>query len=110
MARTLAPEDVRVGDYVSLLYVVRELPAVFFCDDWQGLAPDEMLRFRTLPEMAGEPLKVQAVCLPFVLVKRANGERRPLDLRRVQVARLDRNYAKTARKLSKRKSKPSSYF
>ena len=28
MAKVLAPEDLRVGDYVALLHVVREMPLV----------------------------------------------------------------------------------
>jgi hypothetical protein len=40
------------------------------------------------------PLKVFTICLPFVYAKTATGEVHTLDLRRHQVARLDREAAK----------------
>jgi hypothetical protein len=44
------------------------------------------------------------VCLPFVLVVRPDGTAGTLDLRRVQLVKLDRAYAKLVRKSLREKS------
>jgi hypothetical protein len=62
-------------------------------------------RFTYMPEEAGQPLKVRAVCLPFVLVKTMNGERGTLDLRRHRVAKLTREYGGEAFKAKKKGKK-----
>jgi hypothetical protein len=59
---------------------------------------------QSLGRGSGSPLRVKAVCLPFVLVARINGKPRTLDLRRVQLVKLDRGYAKLVRKALRRKT------
>ena len=95
LAKTLAPEEIRAGDYVAQLYQVVECPT-WFWDDEFGTAKDELVRIQYTPEDGGVPLKVKSICLPFVLVKDPRGQRFTLDVRRVKLARLDRQFAKTA--------------
>lgn len=108
LAKSLAPEEIRAGDYVTLLHVVCETPALMWCDDMALTGRDEIVRLQFVPENGGEPLKVKSVCLPFVLVKDASGQKRPLDIRRHRLAKLDRAYARAAwtnRKSKKKRSK-----
>lgn len=95
VGRSLAPEDLRPGDLVSVLTEILELPSFLWCHDSQLLAPDEPVRMPWRPDDAGTPLKVKAICLPFVFVKTPNGEGRILDMRRCQLVRLSSDYARS---------------
>jgi len=53
-----------------------------------------MVRLRLIPEHAGQPLKVIAICLPFVYAKTSKGEVTTVDTRQMQLVRLDRKCAK----------------
>jgi len=106
LARPLAPEDVRRGDYVSILDEVLEFPS--FC--WFGgtgeTHPEDLIRIRMKSDEAGIPFRVAAVCLPFVSLHTAQGQIRVQDLRRVQLVRLSRDYGKSVWK-ALRKQSPS---
>ena len=105
MARALAPEEIRRGDFVAVLYVISEWPSFFWSCD-AALAPrDELVRICSTPHGESQPLKVRAVCLPFVLAKAPSGEQKTLDVRRCRLARLERRYARTAWKAAKRRAK-----
>ena len=93
LAKPLAPEDVRAGDYVAVLDVEHEWAAAsWWCDPPVGAEPVVRVRFR--PSEATAPLRVVDACLPFVFVEPPKGEPRTLDLRSVRLARLDRGYAR----------------
>lgn len=96
LAKTLAPEEIRPRDFVTQLYEVQEYPSLIWCDDSYATSRDELIRIQHTPENGGVPLKVKSVCLPFVLVKHPHGQQFMLDIRRVKLARLDREFAKTA--------------
>jgi hypothetical protein len=101
LAKALAPEDVRAGDFVAILDEICEL-ASFFWDDC-GMAPrDEVARIRYTPTSEALPMKVKSVCLPCVLVKQPCGAKRTLDVRKTRLARLDGGYARAAWKEYKR--------
>ena len=97
VAATIAGEDVSCGDFVAVLNSICELPSYL----WDGcdarLSPYELVRLQVIPSEAGLPLKVFAVCLPFIYAKTATGEARTIDLRRVHIVRLDRASAKLVR-------------
>jgi hypothetical protein len=101
LAKSLAPEEILPGDYVALLHVACELPSFLWCAEASTLPLQEPVRIRFVPEGGGIPLKVRAVCLPFVLVKVPQGGRTTLDVRHNQFARLDRTYAVKAWKAHK---------
>ncbi|TWU29279.1 hypothetical protein [Bythopirellula polymerisocia] len=101
LAKPLAPEEIRAGDYVSLLHVFYDVPSFFWCSDAVTQRREELVRLCYIPESGGVPLKVKAVCLPFVLVKHPMGGKRTLDVRKVRLARLDREYAAAAWKMRK---------
>lgn len=104
MAKALAPEDILVGDFVTLLHTITELPSCLWCADASTLPLDEPIRIKYLPLEAGIPLKVKAVCLPFVLVKRPFGDRQTLDVRECRFARIDPQFASAAWKAHRKQS------
>jgi hypothetical protein len=103
LAKPLAPEEIRIGDFVSPLHVFYDFPSFLWCSDSAIERREETVRICYLPESGGVPLKVKSVCLPFVLVKHANGTQLTLDVRKARLARLDADYAKAAWKLCKKK-------
>jgi hypothetical protein len=96
LASTVAPEDLRCGDFVAIRSEIVEWPSFLWCDS-AVVQPDELVRIRQIPAGSGMPLKVKAVCLPFVLARSPLGNVEILDVRRVDLARLDERYAKAVR-------------
>jgi hypothetical protein len=94
VARTLAAEDLRRGDFVSILHEILEYPSFYWSCDAQLWPPDELVRLTCPSSDGGTPLKVKAICLPFVFVKQPNGQHRALDVRRHRLVRLVRDYAR----------------
>ena len=95
LCRTLAPEEIQPGQHVALLHIVRQyLPYASIFDD-PCLSPKSVSpkQVRWLPRGDNPPLRVRAVCLPFVLVEQPSGDVRTLDVRRCQLARLKATYA-----------------
>lgn len=110
LAKPLAPEDVRRGDYVAVLDEEHEWCAA----NWYYDPPahvESVIRVRMRPRETAPPLEVIDACLPFVYVKPPTGEGRTLDLRAVRLVRLDRGYArrvgKAIRAASTKKKKPT---
>ncbi len=87
VAATVAGEDLRCGDFITLLNATFEIPSYMW--DQALLSPSEIVRLKMIPSEAGVPLKVFGVCLPFVYAKNSQGEIKTLDLRREQVVRLN---------------------
>ena len=99
LAKSLAPEEIRTGDYVSLLHTVCDFPAIVWCNDTSLVEQEKLIRLPLLPwENVGLPLQVLSVCLPFVLVKQPCGKQYSIDIRQHQLAKLSKSYVKTARK------------
>jgi hypothetical protein len=105
LAKAIAPEDIRTGDFVTPLSVIAEVPSYYWRADAWSLPVDQPVRIRFTSSCDGLPLKVKSVCLPFVLLKQATGQPLTLDLRQCQLARLDRRYAKRAWKACKKARK-----
>ncbi len=97
ISKPVAPEDIRPGDHVTLLRETLEVLNFFaLCDPL--VRCDPVARIELTPCDAGVPLKVVAVCLPFVLVRDARDKHRTLDVRRHALARLDERFARRAMK------------
>jgi hypothetical protein len=106
VARSLAPEDLSCGDCVAILHEIVEWPSFFWSCDAQLLPPDELVRLAVRSSEGGTPLKVKAICLPFVFVKRPCGTHRTLDVRQHRLVRLAPEYAASVWKaMSKRAAK-----
>ncbi len=100
IAASIAPEDLRRGDFVAVLSEVVELPS-FLWTDTLSSCRDELVRVRRLPTEGRAPLKVKAICLPFVFVKSPSGQFRTIDVRLARLVRLEKSYAKTVWKILK---------
>ena len=94
VASCLAPEDLRLGDFVGILYETVEVPSFHWTGEVPSLSPEELVRIVYRPTEGGTPLKVKAICLPFVFIKKPTGEHQTLDVRRHQLVRLSRSYAR----------------
>jgi len=101
--RRVAPEDLRVGQFVAVTAMFCQfLPAD------RDLRPSEVMdaaRVRAIPADAGQPLRVEGVCLPFVLVRCPDGAAWTLDTRRHQITRLPKRFGKDAFRRMKPKGK-----
>lgn len=93
VAMTAAPEDLRRGAYVAVLNEVVEFPGCCWFD-LPAQPPEEPVRVRFMSQDSGTPVKVQALCLPFVFVRHPDGWTETLDVRRVQLVRVSRAYAR----------------
>ena len=91
VAARIAGEDIAKGDYVTILSEIIELPSYLWNCSGISQPIDELVRLRYLPNAAGEPHKVVAVCLPFVYAKRPKGNLIAFDIRQQQLVRLDRD-------------------
>ena len=105
LARSVAAEDLARGDYVAILSEVVELPSFLWNCDSHSLPPDEPVRIVRWPDETGEPLRVESICLPFVLVKHPAGRSQTLDVRQCRLAKLSRGYAKSVRKAMRPKKR-----
>ena len=105
MASTVAPEDLRRGEFVAVLNRIYEAPS-FLWPCTESLAPDEPVRIRWRTREGGLPLKVSAICLPFVFLKTPKGRYRSIDVRQVDLVRLNGEYARFVWKQLRRQAKP----
>jgi hypothetical protein len=108
IAAMVAPEDLRRGDFVAVLSEIVELPSFL----WTETIPSgrsELVRVRRLPTEDRAPLKVKAICLPFIFVKLPSGQFQTIDVRLANLVRLEKRYAKAVWKtLRTTPSKPGS--
>lgn len=94
VAARIAAEDIKAGDFVTVLNQIIELPSYLWNCSGTPLSPDEPVRSRYIPPDAGLPFKVVTVCLPFVYAKRTQGEISTFDTRQHQLVRLDQESAR----------------
>jgi hypothetical protein len=107
VAATVAPEDLRAGDYVAILNRTYEAPS-FLWPCAESVAPEEPVRIRWRTREAGLPLKVKAICLPFVFLTTPKGRYRSVDVRQVELVRLNSGYARFVwKKLRQRMKTPA---
>lgn len=103
--RIRSPEDIQVGDYVVKTYRRYQLVP---CDIERSIT-DEAIKPIILygwPYDAGEPAKVRAVCLPFVIVQCCtHGSREVIDTRQDVLTKVDKAYAKAAKPKPEKKKK-----
>jgi hypothetical protein len=93
-ARRIAPEDIAPGCYIAVLRENCEFIRGVFCDVPARLTVEQVATLPDEEDLA--PMKVIAVCLPFVLVQKPDGKCRTLDVRAFTVAALDLRFARLA--------------
>lgn len=95
LARLIAPEDLAPGVYINVLHDVEESHPLFAsCEP--SAPPPRVSTYASIPQWPLGPLRVVAVCLPFVLVEFDCGQKRQLDVRRAALVRVPEEYAKAA--------------
>ncbi len=94
LAASLAPEDVKIGDFIAPLTRTYELPSYL----WNDAYTNEIVRLQITAHDAGRPMKVKAICLPFVYVSLRKKKRQIIDVRTTQIARVDKHYARQVRR------------
>jgi hypothetical protein len=105
LAKCLAAEDLRCGDMVAVLDISYEYPSFLWDVDSHVLSPDELVHIRWRNPEVGRPLKVKAICLPYVLVKSPSRRYSSLDVRQCRIVRLSDTYARLAWKKFRKKKK-----
>ena len=100
LARAVAAEDLRAGDYI---YVLGELLEVLTCLlDREAWKAPETVKLMVLPHSGKEVMKIVEVCLPVLLVKDKSGKCETMDARLFRFARLpDRFGRKVFKRLRK---------
>ncbi|MEM6755542.1 MAG: hypothetical protein AAF586_00105 [Planctomycetota bacterium] len=93
--RPLAVEDLRRGDFVVVTHGTCQVLRIDCAAAWgeDGLRVD---RVRYVPFDAGRPMKVRAVCLPFVYAVSTDEDGEAIDLRLASIARLPREAGRAA--------------
>ena len=105
LARTVAGEDLVQGDFVATMMERVDVPSYVWNNSGYELSPHELVSLQLTPENAGQPLKVFAICLPFVYVKTAHGGTMTIDTRTMRLVRLGRQCAKVVWKQLRPKRK-----
>jgi hypothetical protein len=86
LARAVAPEDLRKGDYICVLREIYELLAcIDAVETWH--AP-KIVRVAMTPCRTSAPRKIVRISLPLVLAREPSGDLTTLDVRRFELARL----------------------
>jgi hypothetical protein len=98
LAASIAAEDLRAGQDVAVLNETFEFPSFLWDCDSATTSRQDVVRVQCAARNSGTPLRIRAVCLPFVFVTAPNGERRVIDIRLAQLVRLDPGYARLVRK------------
>ncbi len=93
----------KLGDYITVCHEIGQLLPE--CSEWKR--DMQVIHVRFMPWDAGDPLRVEGVCLPFVLVSTPQGKHETLDLRRQEIVRLDPSFGRSAFKKMKPPDKDS---
>jgi hypothetical protein len=103
LAATVAAEDLRAGQDVAVLNETFEFPSFLWNCDGSTTSRQDVVRIQCAARDSGTPLRIRAVCLPFVFVTDPNGARRVIDIRLAQLVRLDAAYSRLVRKQLRRR-------
>lgn len=106
LARSLAPEDIQVGNFVMVLHRQSQV-MMSKCTDSE--TPEVVvIPVVTRPAYPELPAKVIDICLPFVVVRRESKKTEIIDTRSERLARVPEQFAKAALKPHMPKKKKGS--
>lgn len=91
--RTLAPEDIGVGDFVALSSIVYQFPSYLWSADCHLLPPSKPVRIEFLPLEPGVIWQVKAVCIPFVYGRSFDDASKILDVRQCKLVRISDDFS-----------------
>lgn len=92
-AKRLHPEDISVGDSLAVAQISYQYPSFMWCGtelSWNS--SDHVVQLTFLPADF-ELLFVKSICIPFVFCKTTAGKHKVIDVRQVELARLDPSFA-----------------
>ena len=109
LAKSLPADDIRLDDYVAQLRIIYQYPSYL----WNGadtttLPPNQPVTIEWNQSTEEAPLRVKAICLPFVFVQTVDDRYRTLDVRRETLVRLDADYGDFVWKTLKNRDKSKS--
>jgi hypothetical protein len=103
--RIRSPEDIEVGDFIVKTHKRYQLVPCNAERPMSGEAIEPVILYGW-PFDAGEPLKVLALCLPFVMVESLTyGVREAIDTRQDVLMKVSKAYAKAAKPKPEKKKK-----
>jgi len=106
VAARVAGEDLRPGDFVTVLNTIVEMPSWLWCPTDLPGPIDEPVRSQYMPRDAGQPHKVVAICLPFVYTEPAEGTGTvTFDIRQNQLVRLSQESGQIVWKRHRKRKK-----
>ncbi|MDF1809997.1 MAG: hypothetical protein P1U42_09910 [Phycisphaerales bacterium] len=107
LARSLAPEDIKIGTHVMTLHRQNQI-MMGKCSEL-GDPEVVVIQVVTRPIWTELPGKVIAVCLPFVVIQRGSSKSEIIDTRNDRLALVNKKFAKAALEpRMKKKNKKSS--
>lgn len=90
-ARPVAPEDLRPGDYVAALQIVSERVWPMFGLDEK---PPRLIHVVHWPRHNWQPMRVEELCLPFVLLATPRGKHCVIDVRQYRLGRVSASFGR----------------
>lgn len=106
LARSIAPEDIKIGTYVMTLHRCYQIPM----SKCSVIGDPEIVIIPVImrPFFTELPSKVVQVCLPYIVVERENRKTDIIDTRVEMLAVVSKDFGKAARKshLPKKTKKP----
>ena len=98
--RAIHPEDLNVGDYVTVLQQSYQFGTFAWCGiDMHQFPPDELIEISA--RSVFEALKVKDICFPFILCTGLEGETRIIDTRSHQIGKLAPSFVRSLKKATK---------
>ena len=95
VAKVLAHEDIRVGDFVSVIGIAHQIPSFYWCGvDSTGLRPEQLVKLEFWVSDS-IPVRVKSICLPQVFVMDMEREFALIDVRRSRLVKVNDDFAKT---------------
>ncbi len=85
VVRQVRADDVCVGDYVVVMHESYDFVSMSCFSDTDSMKVE---RVTVLPNQTKSPVRIEAVCVPFLMVKAVGGKRTMVDMRRVQLAQV----------------------
>jgi len=91
-SRTIAIEDLEVGDYITVIRAVGQCLPDALTDNFDHQT--HVLRFSYIPCDAGWPQRVRSICAPFVFTQTANGRHNVVDTRAATIAKVKKSFGR----------------
>ena len=104
VTRFVAPDDIRAGQFMMTMHHLCQAPIL----KDEGVEPEILvLQFTMRPYRTEIPRKVLSVCLPFVVLELADKSTEVVDTRSTRLSRVNKQFAKAARKPHQKKNEKS---